>query len=813
VAVPPSITGVPARVVVREDNRYSDTDPYDYFDISGISITDSDLTGNIEVEVSANIGTFSIAAGVVSVSGHLTSTITIAGTLPDVLNYLKTPSNWIYNPPENLTGTGAATITISARDLGNPTESPSTPATLLVDIDAINDAPVVTAPTSISVTAAKTTALTGISFSDVDAGTSTVTVTLAVPSGTLLATAGPGVTVSGSSSSRSLTGSVADINAFIAGSGVQYTSTGSGTVTLTATINDGGNTGTGGALTDTRSVSIISSYDEPDIEVENISLSGATGTDGTFRIGDTVTVSWDNTSDGDDNPAINAVTMNFSQFGGGASVAATATDDVWTATYTIVAGTIDSATASVEVTASNPDKSASQSTAANTLIDNVAPTVTDAQVDISGATGNGGEFISDDTITATWKDTGGDGNSDTISGVTFDFSAFGGGAAVAATNVAGTWTASYTLPAGSIVANNVNIAATVTDNAGNVTTTADTTNASVDTDVPEVVSVVVPVDATYTIGQVLPFTVIFDQIVEIDDTGGSPRLAINLNTGGTVFANYQGGTGTAELTFWFTVGAGMVDPDGIVIAGLQLGGGTISDVPGNPAILALNGVGATGGILIDSPQPGGGSGSPVKIKEIWGTVDDDRLQEVSVDARYFGLEGQDTVVYDGSRADFSIELLPSGNIRLSGDNFTHTLNSIERIEFDDGTLIFDLASSSAAAVYRLYSGAFGRAPDEPGLLYWLDVVSQGTDLELIARHFLTSQEFTERFGPQLSNSELVELFYGHVLGRAGEAEGLQFWTEYLEAGGDRSNMLLLFTQLPEFIGISESDVSPAVWVG
>lgn len=812
-AIPPSITGVPARIVVLEDNRYSETDPVEYFDLSGISIADTDLSGDIQVVVSATVGRFSMASGPsVTLSGHLTSTVTVTGTLFNVLDYLRTPTNWIYEPPANVNGEDAAVITITARDLGNPDEG-ETRADISVDITAINDAPVVTAPTSISVATEKTTALTGISFSDVDAGTSTVSVTLAVPSGTLSATTGAGVTVDGSSSARVLTGSVADINAFIAASSVGYTSTGSGTVTLTATINDGGNTGTGGALTDTRIVLIISSYDEPDIEVENISVSGATGTDGTFRIGDTVTVSWDNTSDGDDNPAINAVTMNFSQFGGGASVAATATGDVWTATYTVVAGTIDSATASVEVTASNPDKSASQSTAANTLIDNDAPTVTDAHIETSGATGNGGEFISDDTITATWKDTGGDGNTDTISGVTFNFSAFGGGAAVVATNVAGTWTASYTLPAGSTVANNVNVTATVTDDAGNITTTAGTANASVDTDGPEVVSVVVPVDATYTLGQVLAFTVIFDQIVEVDDTGGAPRLAIDLNTGGTVFANYRAGTGTAELTFEFTVGAGMVDPDGIAITGLQLGGGTINDVPGNRAILTLNSVGATGGILIDSPQPGGGSGSPAEIKEIWGTVDDDRLQEVSVDARYFGLEGQDTVVYDGARADFSIELLPSGNIRLSGDNFTHTLNSIERIEFDDGTLIFDLASSSAAAVYRLYSGAFGRAPDEAGLLYWLDVVSQGTDLEFIARHFLTSQEFTERFGPQLSNSELVELFYGHVLGRAGEAEGLQFWTEYLEAGGERSNMLLLFTQLPEFIGISESDVSPAVWVG
>src|SRR5690606_1192473 len=102
------------------------------------------------------------------------------------------------------------------------------------------------------------TALTGISFADIDAGAGAVTATLSVPSGTLAATSGGGVTVGGTSSALTLTGTMADINAFIAASGVSYTTASNATadVTLTVSIDDGGNTGAGGAMTDSGTVTL-----------------------------------------------------------------------------------------------------------------------------------------------------------------------------------------------------------------------------------------------------------------------------------------------------------------------------------------------------------------------------------------------------------------------------------------------------------------------------------------------------------------------------------------------------------------------------
>ncbi|MCK7554778.1 hypothetical protein MKQ70_07090 [Chitinophaga sedimenti] len=127
-----------------------------------------------------------------------------------------------------------------------------------VTVTATNDAPTVSVTSPLSVTEDVATAITGFSFADEDAGTGSVTVTLSVPAGTLQATSGGGVTVGGSASARTLAGTIANINAFIAASNVTYTTAANDVTsrTLSISINDNGNTGGGGAKTGTGSVTL-----------------------------------------------------------------------------------------------------------------------------------------------------------------------------------------------------------------------------------------------------------------------------------------------------------------------------------------------------------------------------------------------------------------------------------------------------------------------------------------------------------------------------------------------------------------------------
>ncbi|MFC5311202.1 hypothetical protein, partial [Azospirillum rugosum] len=152
-----------------------------------------------------------------------------------------------------------------------------------------------------------------------------------------------------------------------------------------------------------------------------MSISGGSGTGGAYKIGDTVTATWNNTGSGDSNAdSIASVTVDFSAFGGGTAVTATNSSGTWTATYVVTAGSVDGTNKNVSVTATdNAGNTTTRADTTNATVDNVAPTVTDANVSISGATGTGGAYKIGDTVTATWNNTGsGDNNADSIASVT-----------------------------------------------------------------------------------------------------------------------------------------------------------------------------------------------------------------------------------------------------------------------------------------------------------------------------------------------------------------------------------------------------------
>jgi large repetitive protein len=147
------------------------------------------------------------------------------------------------------------TITARIRDAAGTGPADGT---ITFDVTPVNDAPVALVPPSISITEDTPGALTGITFFDIDAGSSQVWLIFRVTAGALSATGGSGVAVGGGGASLALIGSVADINAFIAASRVTYTPAAgdTGTQVLTVEVNDGGNSGTGGSGSDTKTVAL-----------------------------------------------------------------------------------------------------------------------------------------------------------------------------------------------------------------------------------------------------------------------------------------------------------------------------------------------------------------------------------------------------------------------------------------------------------------------------------------------------------------------------------------------------------------------------
>ncbi|PCJ07301.1 MAG: hypothetical protein COB16_11480 [Rhodobacteraceae bacterium] len=325
----------------------------------------------------------------------------------------------------------------------------------------------------------------------------------------------------------------------------------------------------------------------PSITASAIRLAGATGTGGAFKIGDMVTATWDNSASGDGNTDVDSVTVDFSAFGGGSALLAANSGDSWTVSYTIVAGTIDDTNRNVSVDATDlAGNSAVTAGSSNETVDAVAPILTAANISVSGGSGSGGIFIIGDTITVVWDNSGsGDNNSDGIAEVTVDFSPFGGGSTVAATDSGGLWTATFDVGSGTGTTGD-NIEVTATDNAGNTTMATDTSDPDLDTTAPDVI--ITSDVASLSSGQTATITFSFSETPVGFEDGDVTII------GGTLSSVTEDGSDTTIYTAVFTPTV-----DSTVSAVVTVAAGSYRDAAGN---LGSEGVGPS--LTVDTTTPG-----------------------------------------------------------------------------------------------------------------------------------------------------------------------------------------------------------------
>ncbi|MBL0541092.1 retention module-containing protein [Aeromonas caviae] len=149
---------------------------------------------------------------------------------------------------------GAMAIKVTAQSLDNGALGPEVNGTIHLDVSPVNDAPVNVLPDDPQVAQEdEPFVIQGLQVKDVDAGNGIMEVRLSVEHGTLTLPAGSGVTLTGNGTGDVvLTGTLADLNALLSG-GVTYQGDPDfhGNDALTMVTDDRGNTGSGGALSDT----------------------------------------------------------------------------------------------------------------------------------------------------------------------------------------------------------------------------------------------------------------------------------------------------------------------------------------------------------------------------------------------------------------------------------------------------------------------------------------------------------------------------------------------------------------------------------
>ena len=179
---------------------------------------------------------------------------------------------------------------------------------------------------------------------------------------------------------------------------------------------------------------------------------------------------------------------------------------------------------------------------------------------------------------------------------------------------------------------------------------------------------------------------------------------------------------------------------------------------------------------------------------------------------YTGTGSATALLVNETRRGDTFSLRTNGSVVFTHHGQTDTLTNIPQIQFIDGALTFD-ATAPVASIYRLYQAGLGRVPDQDGLNYWLGTLQQGAPLTALADSFLASNEFTARFGADLSHSTFVTQIYQNVLGRAPDAGGLQYWTSSLDTGGrTMAQTLASISESAENINATAPSVTAGLWV-
>ncbi|MBT9512428.1 MAG: DUF4347 domain-containing protein [Acidovorax sp.] len=248
----------------------------------------------------------------------------------------------------------------------------------------------------------------------------------------------------------------------------------------------------------------------------------------------------------------------------------------------------------------------------------------------------------------------------------------------------------------------------------------------------------VPTDGTYATGQHLDFTVTYDQVVTVDTGGGTPSIALTLDTGGSVQAAYLSGSGSNTLTFRYTVVAGNADTNGVAAASsISLNGGTLRDGSGNDAAISGITFASTSGVRVDAVPPAVSSINRVGSASTNATSVDYTVTfaegVTGVDSSDFALTATGTVA--GSIASVT---------PVSGSIYTVTVNSIT----GDGTLRLDLKNAGtgiADAVSNAIASGY-----TSGQTYTLDTtVPTVTSVDVPANATYTAGQtldFTVNFG-------------------------------------------------------------------
>ena len=154
-----------------------------------------------------------------------------------------------------------------------------------------------------------------------------------------------------------------------------------------------------------------------------------------------------------------------------------------------------------------------------------------------------------------------------------------------------------------------------------------------------------------------------------------------------------------------------------------------------------------------------------------------------------GADAKDTIVFNANSSDFHVTETRPFTIIVEGNTLPVTVtasasadaaSAFPKLQFKDVALAATDAAS-AKALFGLYAGVLGRAPDFAGQAAWQHALDQGASLTRVADAMVGSTEYSDRYGTNASTKDFVLHLYENALHRAVDSRGLSGWMNAIDS--------------------------------
>jgi len=207
------------------------------------------------------------------------------------------------------------------------------------------------------------------------------------------------------------------------------------------------------------------------------------------------------------------------------------------------------------------------------------------------------------------------------------------------------------------------------------------------------------------------------------------------------------------------------------------------------------------------------SGSSGGVTNVSGTTGNDVLNVGVGDYTFDGGAGTDTVVFPGSLGSYSVEQTAAGYaiIAMGVNGDTASLTSIERVQFADAKIAFDMNGSAGNAA-KFIGAALGTEFLKSGYNSLkgtaISLFDSGTSMKQLAASVVGLDAFIQFEGTN-SNTDFVNYIYRTVTGQVASASDVAGLVKYLNDGMTQGDFLATVADLGlnvDLVGLAKTGI-------